>query len=212
MTPDEQTFRTSLAEAGVNTLPGSPGAPPGSMEQVLNPRHTHSGGARDGTRIPDKYIREIYKFQFINAVDFETTNANVAIANVNGFTSVVFTDGVSAIARCDIVVPAHKRGFGRISILFFNQNANSDIRLSFDTNLARINQTPVNDGTAFAQFDTGGATGDVNVIDVPRAAYDDLGLIGVNNVFSLEINRDGANVLDTYNNDLEIIGLLLQFG
>lgn len=173
--------------------------------------HTHTGAAGDGRRIHLKDVLDSDRYLFIPATDFEETDANVAIALLNSFAILNFTDAATAISSTTFLIPSQKKSISRIQILFYNQSVSTNLRLTFNFELARIGITNRTDVELAADYATNSLNNSLDSIDVPKTAWDGLLQLNPFDVIGFKITRSGAHANDTYNADLKIYGLLVEF-
>lgn len=173
--------------------------------------HTHSGAAGDGRRIHIKDVLDSDRYLFIPATDFEETDANVAMALLNSFAVLNFTDAATGIAATTFMLPSQKKSISRMQLLFYNQSVSTNLRLTFNFELARegiANRTDVELATSYA---TGSLNNSLDSIDVPKTAWSGLLQLNPFDVIGFKLTRSGADANDTYNADLKIFGLLVEF-
>lgn len=173
--------------------------------------HTHTGAAGDGKRIHSKDIVDSDRYLFIPATDFEETDANAALAQLNSFAVLNFTDAATAISSTSFLIPSQKKSISRMQLLFYNQSASTNLRLTFNFELAREGITNRTDVEAAADYATGALNNSLDSIDVPKSAWNGLLQLNPFDVIGFKLTRSGAHANDTYNADLKIFGLLIEF-
>lgn len=179
------------------------------MELSVN--HRHGGGAGDGNRIPARNIVDVNKYTFIPATDFETSDANFAVSTQNGYTAGVFTDGATAATSCTFMIPAYKRSISEIKFYYYNDTSSADVRLKFDVSRGREGVADATDTLAYDQYTTTSTTSQIEIIKVPRGAWDGLGDLQEFDLIGFTITREGGSASDTYNADFDLLGLLINF-
>lgn len=190
MTEEEDTFRRS----------------------PLSSNHRHGGGAQDGNPIPARNIERIYQYRFIPATEFDITDANISLKQFNEFEVLEFADAVSSVTTVNIWLPTFRKVIKSLKLIYWDRSASSlNIRLAFAARRGRVGSTPVTDSLAEASYATVGTAGDIQEIEIPKDAWDDLSPTQWHDIIGLEITRNAAAATDTYNNDLEVLGLLVEF-
>ena len=71
--------------------------------------------------------------------------------------------------------------------------------------------TLTEDSTAFTTYVVSGTAGQIANITVPTGTYNALTSMVVGDLFSIGVQRDASNALDTYEDDLEVVGFLVEF-
>jgi hypothetical protein len=67
------------------------------------------------------------------------------------------------------------------------------------------------DSTAFTVYAVAGTTGKIENITVPTTTFNALSSMVYGDTFSIGVQRSAADSLDTYEDDLEIVGFLVEF-
>lgn len=177
----------------------------------LTKDHRHGGGSEDGRKIPDRNIDLIYSEQWIAPSMFETSNANVAFTLSSAFAALVYTDAVTGVATANILPPKYKKQISRIRIVYHNLTVSGNVRLGFTFTRGRIGKAIATSSLALAEYASYATINQMATIEIPQSAYSPLHILAEDDVLALEIERDGGNALDTYNNDFEILGLIVDY-
>ncbi|HEC64959.1 hypothetical protein LCGC14_0568140 [marine sediment metagenome] len=179
---------------------------------ALSLNHRHGGGGTDGNKIRARNIEKLYQHRYIPASEFDVTDANVSLAQVLELGAVVFADGASAVSTFNIWIPTWRTSLIGLKLIYIDRSASSlNIRLAFATRRARIGVATITDTLAEASYATVGTADAIQTIEIPRIAWNNLLNTQYHDIIGFEITRNGAAGTDTYNNDLEIIGVLPEF-
>jgi hypothetical protein len=182
------------------------------MNITLSDRHRHSGGSGDGNRINYNDLLNKPNTLFISGGEFAENNGGSSYEAYNQFGCFEFADSASTTAAITFQIPVSFNNLVSMKVIYYNDNNTSVLRLRFRSSRATLDEAVTEDiSHSSASFTTGAITNNIAAITVPDAAYDAIGATKVGDFIGLEINRDGGSGSDTYNNDLRVLGVLVEF-
>jgi len=195
---DKSASETIAGEWTFSIFPITPSAAPDANYEVANKKYVDDTGA-------DKVV-------FLGAGNAVIqTNATTA---EQGYIPVIsFTDNAAAqVIFGSAKVPKSCTSISSIKIFYYNTNPSTNLFLTFYTEHAKLGSAAEQDiSDAETTYATGGTVDRWDTITVPTTAYDALTNIAADDLISIWIYRDGANVLDTYNADWKVTGILFTF-
>jgi len=178
---------------------------------MIPDNHNHDGTPLGGKKISVRNLTDYERYLFIPAIEFEETDANAAIAQLSNHAVMVFTDAATGVSTLSFMVPSTKRSISKIQVVYFNQNNNSNLYLTFATERAREGVANVTDASTIAAYATGATDNVLDYIDVPKSAYDGLLQLNPFDIIGFKITRTAGDAADTYNADWKVYGLLVEF-
>lgn len=148
---------------------------------------------------------------FVSPGEMAITNLAVYIGLASG-SRVRFTDAANCIVNLTVKVPVGATSISSIQILY-KRDSTGNLFLEYGSShfTSTVPNTAQTDTLAGAAYSGVSADGAIGVLAVAAAAYNGLTNIVAGDFISLEINRDGANVSDTYNADWDVYGVLFNF-
>lgn len=178
---------------------------------MLPDSHNHDGSSKGGKRINVYDLVDYEKFLFLNPQAWTEISSNINPTVVGNQGVLTFSDGFSTVAVCTFMMPATKKAIAKMDLLLWNQTSNGVLRLAFGFDKTRAGQPVVTDALAEASYTTSATINVMQKISIPRTAWDGLLQLNPFDILGFKLTRSGSNALDTYNSNMSIFGLLIEF-
>lgn len=96
--------------------------------------------------------------------------------------------------------------------LCYRKTGTGNLYLKFASSyVSKLGGTPIEDVDSYTVYSGGTISNDIGQITVPTIAYDALTAVVAGDMLSIACLRDATNILDTYTDDLDVTGFLIEY-